>query len=78
MAAPGAAGERLKTLRAEIARDAAEVRHRWRATRERVPREWREMRDVGRDVMELFWVLLRRRATTGSTSPPSASSPPVI
>jgi hypothetical protein len=75
MAAPRVAGERLSVLRGEIARDAAEVRRRWRDMRDRLPGEWREMRDVGRQVLDLFGVLLRRRAANDSTPPPSSPSP---
>lgn len=70
MAAPPAPGERLKTVRAEIARDAAEVRRRWRAVRERVPREWREVYAAGREVLDLLWLVLRRRAHTDRAAPP--------
>ncbi len=69
MAAGRAGEERLKALRAEIARDAAELRRRLRGTRDRVPREWREMRTVTRDFLELFWLLFRRRGVRESTPP---------
>ncbi len=74
MAAPRAPGARLSALRAEITRDAGEVRRRWREMHGRMPREWREMRDVGRQVLDLFWILLRRRAGE-STPPPAGPSP---
>ncbi|MDQ7849929.1 MAG: hypothetical protein QN152_09125 [Armatimonadota bacterium] len=70
MAASPAPGERLKTLRADIARDAAEVRRRWRAVRERVPREWREVRVASREVLDLLWLVLRRRAPADRPAPP--------
>ncbi len=71
MAAPPSPGERLKTLRGEIARDAAELRRRWGVARERVPREWREVYAAGREVVDLLWLVLRRRAPRDPSAPPS-------
>ncbi|MBI3975965.1 MAG: hypothetical protein HY334_06205, partial [Armatimonadetes bacterium] len=67
-----AARERLTGLKARFAADAAELRGRWRATRMRVPQEWRQVRSTGRDVLEMLWLLLRRRAD--STTPPGGPS----
>lgn len=75
MAAQRAAQERLKSLREEIARDTADLRGRWRTARDRLPREWQELRTVSRDLLEMVWLLLRRRSSADSTTPPVPPSP---
>lgn len=74
MVADRAARERLKTLRPAIARDVAELRTRWRAARARVPQEWREAHARGREVLEILWLLLRRKGAPDSTPPPPPPS----
>ncbi|MGH2454096.1 MAG: hypothetical protein ACRDF5_10085 [bacterium] len=72
MAAQHAVRERLAELRGQIAADAGDLRGRWRALRGRLPQDWRQIRGTGRDVLQMFSLLLRRRGD--STPPPGAPS----
>lgn len=71
MAAQHSARERLAGLRREITADAAALRGRWRAARGRVPQDWQQIRNTGRDVLQMLWLVLRRR---GDSTPPSGGS----
>ncbi|HEV8338697.1 MAG TPA: hypothetical protein VGR25_03455 [bacterium] len=59
--------ERLANLKRQVAADSAALRGRWRAARGRVPQDWDQIRSIGRDVLQMIWLLLRRR---GDSTPP--------